>query len=152
MSQALEKPASFVRCTVAEGGCPLRDTCLRSLTHHETVYAQEADEWVATVVNLWNPAVKSCTAECQAYRSTEKVKCARGFRHLFDRVPKGCYARVRAEVEHVFTNRRFFFFCQKGERLTSPDEQKCIANIFKKYGIEEAPQYDEFVETYNWEN
>lgn len=152
MSQALEMPMSFVPCTVAEDGCPLRDTCLRSLAHRETDYARSADEWVTTVVNLWNPAVKSCTTECHAYRSAEKVKCARGFHHLFDRVPKGCYASVRAEVEHVFTNRRFFFFCQKGERLTSPDEQKRIANIFKKYDIEDAPQYDEFVETYNREN
>lgn len=114
MSQSLEMPASFVPCPVAEGGCPLRDTCLRSLAHRGADDAQTADEWVTTVVNLWNPAVKSCTTECQAYRSAEKVKCARGFRHLFDRVPKGCYASVRAEVEHVFTNRRFFFLLPEG--------------------------------------
>lgn len=150
MSQAINIPEGYVVCTATEGSCPLRATCLRSKTFREADYTSARYNRQLTVVNLWNAAMKPQTSECEMYREAVAQWFAQGFRHIFDDVPKGVYAEVQAGVEHVFTNRRYYFFCKKGERLTSPAEQEAIARVFKKYGIQTAPQYDKMVETYDY--
>lgn len=142
-------PASYLRCTAEAGSCPLMEHCLRSKIHREATY-EGAERYGLEVVNLWNKDVKACSADCHAYRSVEKRRFAQGFTHLFDVVPKGVYATVRREVEGVFGSRRTFFYCKGGDQLTSPEEQKRIARIFQRHGITVAPQYDGFVDVYDW--
>lgn len=151
MSQTIEMPQGFIRCTAEEGSCPLRESCLRSKVHREAGYNSEKEHRALWVVNLWNAALKPLTEECKAYRKAETQQFAQGFSRLFDPVPKGVYAAVRSQVEHVFSNRLYYFQCKKGERLTSPEEQAKIARIFEKNGIAAAPQYDKVVEVYMWD-
>ena len=125
------------------------EQCLRSRVHREAAY-EGTGRYGLEVVNLWNKDVKPFTADCRAFRSTEKRRFAQGFSHLFDPVPKGLYATVRREVENVFGSRRTFFYCKGGDQLTSPEEQQRIAHIFKRHGITAVPQYDCFVEMYDW--
>jgi len=150
MSQLLEMPPGYVRCVAAEGECPLRETCLRSKVHREADYTGGGEWYAVGVVNLWKASVRPLTAECKAYRKAEARQFARGFGRLFDPVPKGVYAEVQRQVEQVFGNRRYYFQCKKGARLTSPEEQERIARIFEKYGVGEAPQYDKMVEVYDY--
>jgi len=148
MSQTIEMPTGYIRCTATEGSCPLRETCLRSKVHREAAYS--GNYYGLTVVNLWNADIKPQTAECQAYRKAETLRFARGFSRLFDPVPKGVYAAVRMAVESVFSSRRTYYYCRRGDQLTSPEEQQKIARIFEKYGVAQAPQYDEMVDVYDW--
>lgn len=142
-------PQSYIRCVAEEGKCPLRETCLRSVAHREADHSEETMFGV-TVVNLWNDSLHTLTTECKAYRKANIRTFARGFTQLFHNVPSGIYATVRQQVVGVFSNRQFFFLSQKGKRLTSPSEQEKIAEIFKRNGISAPPQYDEFVELYDW--
>jgi len=144
-------PQGFMRCTAAEGSCPLRESCLRSKVHREANYHSENEDRGLWVVNLWNAAIKPLSEECKAYRKAEAQQFAQGFSRLFDPVPKGVYDTVRSQVEHVFSNRLYYFQCKKGERLTSPEEQERIARIFQKNGVSTAPQYDKMVEVYAWD-
>lgn len=150
MSQLIEKPETYVVCTATEGSCPLSETCLRSKVHRETDYTSASDNRQLTVVNLWNSAFKPMTAECEMYRKAETKRFARGFSHLFDNVPKGIYGEVQMQVQQAFTSRRVYFYCKNGTQLTSPEEQQRIEKIFKQYGIAEAPQYDGYVDVYDW--
>lgn len=151
MSQTIEMPQGYLRCTAAEGSCPLRDNCLRSKVHREAEYNSENENCGLWVVNLWNAAIKPLSKECKAYRKAETRRYAQGFSHLFDPVPKGVYGTIRSQVEHVFTNRLYFFQCKKGERLTSPEEQQRIAQIFQRNGVSTSPQYDKIVDVYAWD-
>lgn len=150
MSQQTGMPANYVRCTAAEGSCPLRETCLRSKVHREANYDSEGEYYGLTVVNLWKESIKPLTTECKAYRKAEPKQFAQGFTRLFDAVPKGVYSTVQSQVEHVFSNRLYYFQCKKGTRLTSPEEQRRIARIFEKNGVTAAPEYDKMVEVYDY--
>lgn len=150
MSQTTEMPPTYLRCTAEEGSCPLRDTCLRSKVHREADYTSEYGNRGLSVVNLWNAALKPLTSECQMYRKAEAKRFAKGFSRLFDPVPRGVYPTVQAQVERVFSNRLYYFQCNKGTRLTSPEEQQRIARIFEKNGITAAPEYDKIVEVYDY--
>jgi len=141
-------PPTYVRCTAEKGSCPLRETCLRSKVHREAEYSGGYDK--LTVVNLWNADAKPLTEECRSYRKAETRQFARGFTRLFDPVPKGVYAAVRMAVESVFSCRRTYYYCRRGDQLTSPEEQQKIARIFEKYGVAQAPQYDEMVDVFDW--
>lgn len=149
MSQPITLPPTFIRCTAEEGTCPLRETCLRSTVHRETIYSGKDNTFLRTV-NLWNKDIQPFTENCEAYLKAELKNFAQGFKHLFDCVPKAKYAIIQNEVQKVFGNRRTYFYCKKGEQLVSPEEQQRIAQIFKNQGIEEEPQYDNFVEVYAW--
>lgn len=150
MSQRLERPTGYVVCTVAEGGCPLSATCLRSKIHHESNAATNAKRSSLRVVNLWNETLKTGTNACAMYRTATQRRFARGFTSLFDAIPQALFEQIKAEVEQVFSSRRIFYYCRKGERLTSPEEQQQIADIFQKYGFGSAPRFDDYVETYDW--
>lgn len=152
MSQRLERPTGYVVCTVAEGGCPLSETCLRNKIHREHKVATPAKCRSLRVVNLWNEALHTGTNACVMYRATTQRRFARGFTSLFNAVPQGEYEQMKAEVEQVFSSRRMFYYCRKGERLTSPEEQQRIANIFQKHGFSTAPRFDDYVIAYDWNN
>lgn len=152
MSQRLERPTGYVVCTVAEGGCPLCATCLRSKIYREHKAATTTECRSLRVVNLWNKALNTGTNACAMYRATTQRRFARGFISLFNAVPQGEYEQIKAEVEQVFSSRRTFYYCRKGERLTSPEEQQRIANIFKKHGFSNAPRFDDYVVAYDWGN
>lgn len=150
MSQWINKPDAYVVCTAAEGNCPLRETCLRSKAFRETDHTSATGNRQLTVVNLWNSSVKPQTEDCAMYREARLRPFARGFRHLFDAVPRGIYQTVQQQVQHIFGNRRYYFFCKKGQRLTSPEEQAAIARVFEKNGLTAAPKYDEIVNAYDF--
>lgn len=150
MSQQTRKPEDYVVCTAAEGSCPLRDTCLRSKVHRETDYAVDTSNSILKVVNVWNPELKALTRECAMYSEAKTKNFARGFKHLFDNVPRGTYNEVLRQVQQAFTSERAYYYCKNGTYLTSPDEQQRIAAIFRKYGITDAPQYDSFEEVCDW--
>lgn len=150
MSQTIQMPSNYMRCVAEEGKCPLRETCLRSMVHREADYKLSTGYYGLLVVNLWQENIKPLTNECRAYRKAEARQFTRGFTHIFDLVPKGVYATVQKQVEHVFSNRLYYFQCKKGTRLTSPEEQEAIAHIFQKNGITSTPRFDEMVEVYDY--
>lgn len=149
MSQQITMPKDYVVCTATEGSCPIREKCLRSKVHRETDYTSPRYNRSLSVVNLWNSAVKPLTNECEMYRATDTRSFARGFKHLFDKVAKGVYGDVQRQVLNVFTSERTYYYCKNGTYLTSPEEQRKIAEIFKRHGLPQ-PTYDKYVETFDW--
>lgn len=150
MSQLTRMPKGYVVCTAAEGSCPLRERCLRSKVLRETDYTSERANLALLVVNLWNKALNPQTDKCAMYREAVPRRFAKGFKHLFDDVPKGIYVALQAQVANIFTSERTYFYCKKGTYLTSPEEQHRIAQIFKRNGLTESPRFDAFVDTYDW--
>lgn len=150
MSQQTRKPENYVVCVATEGSCPLRESCLRNKLHRETVYTKENSRQQLTVVNLWYAALKPLTRECEMYRKAEPIRFARGFKHLYDKVPKGIFKEVQMQVKRLFSCERAYYYCKSGTYLTSPEEQQKIALIFERYDIPESPQYDAFEDCYDW--
>ncbi len=46
--------------------------------------------------------------------------------------------------------RATYYRCWRKERLIKPEEQERIRQLFLKWGINEEPVYDEYVEQYEW--
>lgn len=150
MSQKTKMPETYEVCIAEEGGCPLRDTCLRSKIFRETDYTAKRGNRKLAVVNLWNPELQPLTESCESYRKAETQRFAQGFSHLYDNVPKGDYATVQQLVQRLFSSKRHYYYCKNGTYLTSPKEQEKIARIFEKRGVEGEPQYDALVDVYDW--
>lgn len=142
-------PPSYVACVATLGSCPLQDSCLRSKVLHDTDYAARNGGTCLTVVNLWNTALNPQTEQCTMYRKAEIKRFARGFKHLFDNVPKGIYPEVRARVKKVFRSEREYYYCKNGTYLTSEEEQARIAQIFRDHGLTD-PHYDALTDVYDW--
>lgn len=150
MSITTSIPADYVRCAVAEGNCLLREKCLRSKVLREDTYSEATSQIGIEVVNIWNKALKPCTNECAAFRPSYKRRFAKGFSHLFECVPKGLYESFRRDIINVFSSRRTFYYCQKGEILVTPEEQLGIDAVFRKYRLLSGPKFDAFVEEEDW--
>lgn len=150
MSSYSNAPFFFSVCTVREGECPLRETCLRSRVFVETRMNTSDKVLNLCMVNHFNPQSDTCTQQCQMYCPDQKKRMAKGMVHLYDNVPKRLYSSLRSAVMCVFNNRTFYYESRKGKRLISEEEQRRIQLVFQRYGISEPPQFDSYVDDYDW--
>ena len=124
--------------------CPLRDHCLRwQVGQHvpSTVYAY-------TCVNPNYQGV--ATTECPMYRKDQKVRFAKGMKHLFnDDMPKRVQYAVKFGVMGK-SNRTYYYEYKNGSRLIPPALQQHIRNLFRENGWTEEVHFDSYVDDYNW--
>lgn len=144
------KPGNFYGCKEDSSTCPLASKCLRAQYLSYELGKEQQYEMV-TIVNFRNRGISYATAECKKFVSDKKVRFAVGMRHIYDKVPHGIHSDVRLSVMSCFSNTRYFYEAQNGSRLISPKTQKAIADVFKLYGMDFAPEYDHYVEQYDWQ-
>ena len=114
--------------------CPWANRCLRhavallapaNLTHHNTVLpaAREGDT-------------------CRLFATAEPVKIAHGMKSMLPRTSFGWVSAVRQELYKVFGSVAMYYRYRDGRYSITPEQQACVEAVFRKYGIEEQPEYD----------
>ena len=76
------------------------------------------------------------------------VLFARGMKHLLDQVPLADATVIKRQMMAYFGKTIYYRCCNK-ERLIKPKEQEYIQGLFRRRGITEMPQFDEYVEYYD---
>ncbi len=143
-------PGNYTVC-IASGSCPLAGQCLRALAYKQL--AQSSKQSVSiNIVNPNNDEIRYATEQCKQFRSSQPKRYAKGMTHLYDHITQHHIKTVRLQVEYCFSSRRVYYYSRSGDMLISPRIQKAIADIFRKNGIEEPPQFDDYIMEYDWRN
>lgn len=87
--------------------------------------------------------------DCPFFRTSEKVRYAKGFMNLLDNLP---YNKRRTVISLLIARfgQRTYYRIRKGERLLSPDEQRTVLNIIGQPEANIESAFDAYVEGYAW--
>ena len=89
--------------------------------------------------------------ECSYFQKAEKVRMARGFKNLFRNIGnKYAQHEIREELTDYFKSKGTYYRYRDGERLLNPELQQMIAKIMQKHGVDDAPVFDEYCESYDY--
>ncbi len=134
-------PHQYARCFQAD--CPKAATCLRRLVAEAM---PESEERCMIVSPKYLASVKG---ECPYYRSSEKIRYAKGFIGIMNTLPYKEHCMAVSCLKSMFHGRNYYRV-RKGERLLSPGEQKKVLDLLKKLGAKEHLEFDAYVEDFAW--
>ena len=124
--------------------CPLKEQCLRYL-----VGQQMPD--TRSFYHCVNPRYQDVgTERCSLFRSSKKVKFAKGMMHIFNAdMPRRVepFVRQRLIGKHC---RTYYYEYRNGTRLISPAIQEEVRSLFREAGWKEEVNFDGYVEDYEW--
>lgn len=123
--------------------CPKASTCLRQL-------AEQSLPGDVEQLMIVNPKrIAAAESNCPYYRSSERVRYAKGFIGILDNLT---HSQMRIVVSRLIGHfsRRTYYRIRKGERPLSPLEQKEILNILKNCGVIVSKDFDSYFEEYDW--
>lgn len=136
-----EVPYHYPLCLKRE--CPVGGTCLRQL----------AEQCVPDTVETWHVISPRYLAlvkgDCPYYRSSNKVRFARGFIGMLENMPGKQMKLVISTLIDTFS-RRTYFRIRKGERPLSPSEQQAIVDILKRHNVAGPYVFDAYFDGYEW--
>lgn len=137
-------PHQYTLCLRRE--CAKAGTCLRQLA--EQCVPADIQHW--TIISPKYLATLSDTGDdCPHYRSSAKVRFAKGFIQILENLPYRQMQTVVSRLTGAF-GQRTYYRVRKGERLLSPAEQKRLLQILKKCGVPLPQQFDAYEEYYDW--
>lgn len=134
-------PQNYLLCLKHD--CPRATTCLRQI----------AEQIVPADIQFWaiiSPKYQATLqGTCPFYRSSAKVRFAKGFIKMLENLP---HKQMRTVISHLtnYFGRRTYYRVRKGERLLSPAEQKGVLNILKNCGVTHLQDFDAYTEETNW--
>lgn len=134
-------PNNYMMCLHRE--CVQATTCLRQLA--ERMAPAQLPRW--TIVSP--KYLASQEGACPYYRPAVKIRLAKGFTGMLGNLLYKQMQPVVSELQLLF-GRRTYFRVRKGERLLSPAEQQQVLQILHKYGISHPPEFDAYLEVYDW--
>ena len=134
-------PKTYRLCVKTD--CPRAAECLRCIA----LAFVSPDEQSILVIN---PAyLSTIEGDCPVFRSAEKVRYARGFVKMLSGLTVAQANALRQTLEHDFGHARYFRL-RSGERLIDPATQEHIRQAMVRIGITDLPDFDAYVEEYNW--
>ena len=139
-----------ISCYATKSQCKHADNCIHKHVAKLRNEALEENQVEFAISPAYLSRVQK-EGKRQYYASTEKLRFAKGMRHIFDNVPKGLYNEVRDAIMSLFSSKRLFFYYRNGERFLYPDQQAAIIEIFKEYELD-PPVFDAYVNSMNWDN
>ena len=74
---------------------------------------------------------------------------ASGIDHLLDNISYSTAVAIRREL-YTLMGRNMYYRIRNKERLLHPCEQEQIAAIFLKHGIKTKPEFDQYIDKYDW--
>lgn len=134
-------PKTYRLCIKTD--CPRAAECLRSIA----LTMVSPDEQCIQVIN---PAyLSTIEGDCPVFRSAEKVRYARGFVKMLSGLTVTQANLLRQTLEHDFGHARYFRL-RSGERLMDVATQEHIRQAMVRIGITDLPDFDAYVEEYDW--
>ncbi len=134
-------PLNYMKCTNAS--CAKCHTCLRYLA-----YESLPDSEVS--LKIVNPKLLSQqTDECPYFRSSKKIRYAKGFIEILESLPNKIWKSVSGKLQYLY-NGRNYYRVRKGEKLLTPKEQERIIAIIRQHGVKNIPDFDAYVDDYAW--
>lgn len=138
---SVEVPTSYTLCIKSD--CPRAAMCL----HYKATQMIPADvmKW-----SILSPAyLAQRVGECPHYRSTEKVKYARGFVRMIRTLPVNISEMVAQKLIARF-GRNAYYDMRKGKRAIAPAEQEIILTVVAECGAQQEVVFDSYEEGYQW--
>lgn len=136
-----EVPTDYTLCTLSD--CPKSAICLR----HAAVAMMPAEVITWRIVSLTHLA--QAEGECIYYRSTEKVRYARGFVRMIRSLPVNVSEIVAKKLIARF-GRNAYYDMRKGKRAIAPNEQEVIRTVVAECGGPQEIAFDSYEEDYQW--
>jgi len=137
-------PLWYALCTNEQ--CPLRSECLHYLA------GSHAPDDMATALCIMPHNCRD--GKCRFFASTQKIRMARGFSHLFDKVLKNDFTQMRKNLTFYLHGAKFYYQYMRGERALNPEQQQWIRQLVKDYGYDWEVPFDSYEEHYvyyrNW--
>ena len=134
-------PKTYRLCIKTD--CPRAAECLRSIA----LTMVSPDEQSIQVIN---PAyLSTIEGDCPVFHSAEKVRYARGFVKMLSGLTVTQANLLRQTLERDFGHARYFRL-RSGERLIDPATQEHIRQAMVRIGITDLPDFDAYVEEYDW--
>lgn len=123
-----------------QNDCPLSDRCLRhavaqlappTLTHHVTVLpaAREGDH-------------------CRLFATAEPVRIARGMKQMLAPGSTGTDSAIRHQLFGIFGSRTHYYRYRDGEYDITPEQQRKVLNVLRKYGFRSEEPFDHYTTQY----
>ena len=134
-------PKTYRLCVKTD--CPRSAECLRSVA----LSMLSPDEQSIQVINPLYLASRE--GDCPVFQSAAKVRYARGFVKMLSGLTVAQANALRQALEHDFGHTRYFRL-RGGERLIDPATQEYIRQTMTRIGITDLPDFDAYVEDYNW--
>ncbi|MBQ8713453.1 MAG: hypothetical protein IJ551_11645 [Prevotella sp.] len=131
-------PNYYVICT--NGGCPLRQDCLRFMAGSCAPENMEAARCVM-------PHVQK-DGRCRWYDEKRVVVNAYGFSRLYDRVLKQDFTQMRKNITRYLHGAKRYYEYKRGERALTPEQQQWIRQLVKDYGYDWEVPFDCYAEAY----
>lgn len=134
-------PKTFLYCNYKQ--CPRHNKCLR----YQVTLCIPQTKPIYTGVNPLYIAEKN--NECEFFKPNVTTHFASGIDHLLDKIPHVTAVAIRRDMLSLM-GRSMYYRIRNKERLLHPCEQKQIADIFLKYGIKTQPEFDQYIDKYDW--
>ena len=123
--------------------CPRRNECLR---HQATLRIPQNVPDFRTV----NPNhIIGNENNCSFFKPYRTSRFACGIDHILDNIPYSTAVIIRKEL-YSLMGRSMFYRIRNKERMLHPDEQKQIIAVFLKHGIENKPEFDQYIDLFDW--
>jgi len=135
-----EVPEGWALCFNSE--CPRHESCLRWLA------AQQAPQEL-TVARCVTPLAQQ-GGKCRHFATTEKLRYARGFSKIYDKVAKKDYTPMRKQMTEMLSGKRYYYEYMRGERRLSPEQQLRIQQLFAEKGYADSVQFDHYEENFTF--
>ena len=134
-------PYHYPMCLNRE--CTKADSCLRQIVEQNA--PAEVQQW--TIISPRYMA--ELKGDCPHYRSSQKVRFAKGFMNILENLPHKQMRQVISQLIGQF-GQRTYYRIRKGERLLSPAEQRQVLSILKYNGANQSQEFDGYIEEYDW--
>lgn len=134
-------PKTFLFCNHMQ--CPRRNKCLR----YQVMLCIPQKVVSYTTVNPVHVAGNE--KNCHYFKPYITSHFASGMDHLLDKVPHVTAVAIRKEM-YSLMGRSMYYRIRNKERLLHPCEQEQIAAIFLKHGIKAKPEFDQYIDKYDW--
>lgn len=135
-----EVPSGFAHCAA---DCPQADSCLRRLAYDHL----PADK--KFVYMLAPREVERLKGRCPYFRSSAKVRYARGFTKMLGQLSMNQYSYLRGMLLEEF-GRKKYYATRNGTRPLSPQEQRIICDMLCSMGIKTDVCFDAYEEGRLW--
>ena len=136
-----EIPNNYTLCIKSD--CPKAANCLRHVA--VAMMPAEVQRW-----QIVSPAyLAQVEGECPYYRSTEKVRYARGFVRMIRSLPVNVSETVAQRLIARF-GRNAYYDMRKGKRAIAPAEQEIILAVVAECGAQQEFLFDAYEEKHAW--